>query len=146
MDLGACHSRLSIKVCTPPFHQPTNFALISRNYHHTLAAYAMCAMNGVLLGSKQLIVRLHKPKRLHQERLAQRFGGHNGHQEVIVVRQVLRLVRLVIAICWSVEGALMVVLLCLDAALDYQGVYTLSGNAGTHKLTKYPNRHFNIIT
>ena len=112
VDLGWCCSRLRIKVCTPPFHYPADFALTSCNYHHTLAAYAMCAMNGVLLGSKQLIVRLHKPKRLHQERLARRFGGHNGHQEVIVVRQVLWLVRLVIAMYWSVEGALMVVLLC----------------------------------
>ena len=39
----------------------------------------MRAMNGVLLGSKQLIVRLHEPKQLRQEKLAQRFGGHNGH-------------------------------------------------------------------
>ena len=39
----------------------------------------MRAMNGVVLGSKQLIVRLHEPKQLRQEKLAQRFGGHNGH-------------------------------------------------------------------
>lgn len=40
----------------------------------------MHSMNGVVLGSKQLIVRLHEPKQLRQEKLAQRFaGGHNGH-------------------------------------------------------------------
>ncbi|KAF9226003.1 hypothetical protein BS17DRAFT_871093 [Gyrodon lividus] len=42
------------------------------------AAAAMHGMNGVLLGSKQLVVRLHEPKQLRQEKLAQRFG-HNGH-------------------------------------------------------------------
>ncbi|KAF7971491.1 hypothetical protein HWV62_20950 [Athelia sp. TMB] len=39
---------------------------------------AMHAMNGMVLGSKQLVVRLHEPKQLRQEKLAQRFG-HNGH-------------------------------------------------------------------
>ncbi|KAF8068850.1 hypothetical protein FPV67DRAFT_1093367 [Lyophyllum atratum] len=39
---------------------------------------AMHAMNGVQLGSKQVVVRLHEPKQLRQEKLAQRFG-HNGH-------------------------------------------------------------------
>ena len=39
----------------------------------------MNAMNGVTIGSKQLVVRLHEPKQLRQEKLAQRFGGHNGH-------------------------------------------------------------------
>ncbi|CCL99612.1 uncharacterized protein FIBRA_01630 [Fibroporia radiculosa] len=43
------------------------------------AAAAMHSMNGVLLGSKQLVVRLHEPKQLRQEKLAQRFAGHNGH-------------------------------------------------------------------
>ena len=38
----------------------------------------MHAMNGVQLGSKQIVVRLHEPKQLRQEKLAQRFG-HNGH-------------------------------------------------------------------
>lgn len=38
----------------------------------------MHAMNGMLFGSKQLVVRLHEPKQLRQEKLAQRFG-HNGH-------------------------------------------------------------------
>ncbi|KIJ61840.1 hypothetical protein HYDPIDRAFT_115313 [Hydnomerulius pinastri MD-312] len=42
------------------------------------ASAAMHAMNGALLGSKQLVVRLHEPKQLRQEKLAQRFG-HNGH-------------------------------------------------------------------
>ncbi|KAI0738953.1 hypothetical protein C8Q80DRAFT_1112630 [Daedaleopsis nitida] len=43
------------------------------------ASAAMNAMNGVTLGNKQLVVRLHEPKQLRQEKLAQRFGGHNGH-------------------------------------------------------------------
>ncbi|KAF9458990.1 hypothetical protein BDZ94DRAFT_1172499 [Collybia nuda] len=42
------------------------------------ATSAMHAMNGVQLGSKQIVVRLHEPKQLRQEKLAQRFG-HNGH-------------------------------------------------------------------
>ncbi|KAF8636924.1 hypothetical protein AX17_003175 [Amanita inopinata Kibby_2008] len=44
----------------------------------TVAAAAMHAMNGIQLGSKQIVVRLHEPKQLRQEKLAQRFG-HNGH-------------------------------------------------------------------
>ncbi|KAF8504399.1 hypothetical protein F5888DRAFT_1605810 [Russula emetica] len=40
---------------------------------------AMHGMNGALLGSKQLVVRLHEPKQLRQEKLAARFAGHNGH-------------------------------------------------------------------
>ncbi|OBZ67782.1 Polyadenylate-binding protein, cytoplasmic and nuclear [Grifola frondosa] len=43
------------------------------------ASAAMHAMNGMVLGNKQLVVRLHEPKQLRQEKLAQRFGGHNGH-------------------------------------------------------------------
>ncbi|KAJ7247907.1 hypothetical protein B0H12DRAFT_1186702 [Mycena haematopus] len=43
------------------------------------ASAALHAMNGVLLGTKQVVVRLHEPKQLRQEKLAQRFGGHNGH-------------------------------------------------------------------
>ncbi|EIW78589.1 hypothetical protein CONPUDRAFT_156564 [Coniophora puteana RWD-64-598 SS2] len=39
---------------------------------------ALSAMNGTVIGSKQLVVRLHEPKQLRQEKLAQRFG-HNGH-------------------------------------------------------------------
>ncbi|KAF8814980.1 hypothetical protein BYT27DRAFT_7318170 [Phlegmacium glaucopus] len=42
------------------------------------AAEALRAMNGVMLGTKQIVVRLHEPKQLRQEKLAQRFG-HNGH-------------------------------------------------------------------
>lgn len=42
------------------------------------ASAAMHAMNGMQLGSKQVVVRLHEPKQLRQEKLAQRFG-HNGH-------------------------------------------------------------------
>lgn len=44
-----------------------------------LASAAMHGMNGVLLGTKQLVVRLHEPKQLRQEKLAARFAGHNGH-------------------------------------------------------------------
>ncbi|KAI0729775.1 hypothetical protein C8Q72DRAFT_992455 [Fomitopsis betulina] len=43
------------------------------------AAAAMHAMNGLVLGTKQLVVRLHEPKQLRQEKLAARFAGHNGH-------------------------------------------------------------------
>ena len=39
----------------------------------------MHGMNGALVGSKQLVVRLHEPKQLRQEKLAARFAGHNGH-------------------------------------------------------------------
>ncbi|PSR70582.1 hypothetical protein PHLCEN_2v13553 [Hermanssonia centrifuga] len=39
----------------------------------------MHSMNGVVLGAKQLVVRLHEPKQLRQEKLAARFGGNNGH-------------------------------------------------------------------
>ncbi|PPR01812.1 hypothetical protein CVT26_013171 [Gymnopilus dilepis] len=42
------------------------------------AAEALRVMNGAILGSKQIVVRLHEPKQLRQEKLAQRFG-HNGH-------------------------------------------------------------------
>ncbi|KAJ7461748.1 hypothetical protein B0H11DRAFT_2055856 [Mycena galericulata] len=42
------------------------------------ASAALHAMNGVLLGTKQVVVRLHEPKQLRQEKLAQRFG-HGGH-------------------------------------------------------------------
>ncbi|KAJ7118633.1 hypothetical protein C8R43DRAFT_1137189 [Mycena crocata] len=40
------------------------------------ASAALHAMNGVLLGTKQVVVRLHEPKQLRQEKLAQRFAGH----------------------------------------------------------------------
>lgn len=43
------------------------------------AMAAMHAMNGITLGSKQITVRLHEPKQLRQEKLAARFGAHNGH-------------------------------------------------------------------
>ncbi|KAJ2923152.1 hypothetical protein H1R20_g13943, partial [Candolleomyces eurysporus] len=42
------------------------------------ATAALHAMSGVQLGSKQIVVRLHEPKQLRQEKLAQRYG-HNGH-------------------------------------------------------------------
>ena len=40
----------------------------------SLAAAALQAMNGMLLGSKQVVVRLHEPKQLRQEKLAHRFA------------------------------------------------------------------------
>lgn len=40
---------------------------------------ALQAMNGAQLGAKQIVVRLHQPKHLRQEKLAHRFGGGNGH-------------------------------------------------------------------
>ncbi|KAI0090136.1 hypothetical protein BDY19DRAFT_887958 [Irpex rosettiformis] len=43
------------------------------------ATAALHAMNGIVLGAKQLVVRLHEPKQLRQEKLAARFGGHNNH-------------------------------------------------------------------
>jgi polyadenylate-binding protein len=45
------------------------------------AQNALRQMNGVVLGSKAIIVRLHEPKQLRQEKLAQRFasGGGSGH-------------------------------------------------------------------
>ncbi|EJC98246.1 uncharacterized protein FOMMEDRAFT_171180 [Fomitiporia mediterranea MF3/22] len=44
------------------------------------AALALHSMNGVVLGQKQIVVRLHEPKQLRQEKLAARFaGGHNNH-------------------------------------------------------------------
>ncbi|KAJ8508292.1 hypothetical protein ONZ45_g9420 [Pleurotus djamor] len=42
------------------------------------ASAALHAMNGTIIGNKQIVVRLHEPKQLRQEKLAQRFG-HNGH-------------------------------------------------------------------
>lgn len=38
------------------------------------ATHAMHAMNGRMLGTKQVQVRLHEPKQLRQEKLAQRFA------------------------------------------------------------------------
>ncbi|KAF9443021.1 hypothetical protein P691DRAFT_779114 [Macrolepiota fuliginosa MF-IS2] len=43
------------------------------------ASAALHAMNGAQLGSKSIVVRLHEPKQLRQEKLAQRYAGHNGH-------------------------------------------------------------------
>ena len=51
---------------------------VNRVLNHSLASAAMHAMNGAVFGSKQIVVRLHEPKQLRQEKLAQRFG-HNGH-------------------------------------------------------------------
>jgi polyadenylate-binding protein len=35
-------------------------------------------MNGTVLGTKAIVVRLHEPKQMRQEKLALRFAG-NGH-------------------------------------------------------------------
>jgi hypothetical protein len=72
--LALYHFNCQIKVWrTLPF--PGDLALICSDP----ATAAMLGMNGVLLGSKQLVVRLHEPKQLRQEKLAARFAGHNGH-------------------------------------------------------------------
>lgn len=39
-----------------------------------IAAEALRVMNGAVLGSKQIVVRLHEPKQLRQEKLAHRFN------------------------------------------------------------------------
>ena len=71
---GSSHTRPQIKVRSSLSH------IDVRLFTCTVAAAAMHAMNGAVLGSKQLVVRLHEPKQLRQEKLAQRFGGHgNGH-------------------------------------------------------------------
>lgn len=54
------------------------FYRFTSQYFISIAAAALHAMNGAQLGSKQVVVRLHEPKQLRQEKLAQRFG-HNGH-------------------------------------------------------------------
>lgn len=74
MVLVLSPTRLPIKVrmLSVPQHSIPNAPYLA-------AAAAMNSMNGVTLGNKQLVVRLHEPKQLRQEKLAQRFGGHNGH-------------------------------------------------------------------
>lgn len=49
-----------------------------RSTNVLLASTAMQNMNGVILGSKQIVVRLHEPKQLRQEKLAHRFGNASG--------------------------------------------------------------------
>ena len=44
------------------------------------ATAALLAMNGAMLGNKQVQVRLHEPKQLRQEKLAQRFSHGQGPQ------------------------------------------------------------------
>ncbi|KJA25500.1 hypothetical protein HYPSUDRAFT_134567 [Hypholoma sublateritium FD-334 SS-4] len=49
------------------------------SYHHPEHANdALKSMNGAILGTKQIVVRLHEPKQLRQEKLAHRFS-HSGH-------------------------------------------------------------------
>ncbi|GJJ14849.1 hypothetical protein Clacol_009117 [Clathrus columnatus] len=42
------------------------------------ASNALQGMNGIILGSKQIVVRLHEPKQLRQEKLAHRFANTSG--------------------------------------------------------------------
>lgn len=71
---ASCRSKHPIKV-----RWETVFSRISFAECYDPAADALHQMNGALLGSKQLVVRLHEPKQLRQEKLAARFAGHNGH-------------------------------------------------------------------
>jgi polyadenylate-binding protein len=41
---------------------------------YLIAAEALRVMNGAILGTKQIVVRLHEPKQLRQEKLAHRFS------------------------------------------------------------------------
>lgn len=59
------------------WHDPI-ITKFSSSYSACAAASAMQAMNGVVIGSKQLVVRLHEPKQLRQEKLAHRFGSGSG--------------------------------------------------------------------
>lgn len=77
-DQGSFSSALSLSAHTAHLI-PTRIFNLRYNHLRPPASAAMHAMNGVIIGSKQLVVRLHEPKQLRQEKLAQRFGGHNGH-------------------------------------------------------------------
>ena len=76
-DLASCPIRHPTKVSSEgirAFGQHLIFQTATRALH---------AMNGATLGSKQIVVRLHEPKQLRKEKLAQRYAagghGHNGH-------------------------------------------------------------------
>lgn len=45
------------------------------------AARALHAVNGQVIGSKTIMVRLHEPKKMRQEKLSRRFGGGGGGGE-----------------------------------------------------------------
>ena len=74
--LGLFRFKPRIKVCATV---PSRISLLDL-YICCLytAASALQAMNGVVIGSKQLVVRLHEPKQLRQEKLAHRFGSGSG--------------------------------------------------------------------
>lgn len=59
---------------TPDQGKNQNSSLFSHIDPSLIATAAMHGMNGVQLGSKQIVVRLHEPKQLRQEKLAHRFG------------------------------------------------------------------------
>ena len=70
---------LVLYLITNPNTVSSAYRNVSVRYAHIpTAAEALRVMNGAILGSKQIVVRLHEPKQLRQEKLAQRFG-HNGH-------------------------------------------------------------------
>lgn len=73
VDLALFLSRALARVCDYPLTLRPN--VINR----LTAAAALRAMNGAQLNSKAIVVRLHEPKQLRQEKLAQRYAGHNGH-------------------------------------------------------------------
>jgi len=73
VDLALFRSRALARV----FYIRPEIKLILIN--RLTAAAALRAMNGAQLNSKAIVVRLHEPKQLRQEKLAQRYAGYNGH-------------------------------------------------------------------
>lgn len=71
VDLALFLSRALARVCDYPLRPNV--------VNRLAAAAALRAMNGAQLNSKAIVVRLHEPKQLRQEKLAQRYAGHNGH-------------------------------------------------------------------
>src|SRR6266481_4657649 len=72
--LGSFLSRNQIKVSLTCIDKPgtvTDLLCLK-------VASALQAMNSIVLRSKQLVVRLHEPKQLHQEKLAHRFSSSSG--------------------------------------------------------------------
>lgn len=65
------------------YHQPDHgkwSPLGSISISTPAANEALRAMNGSILGTKQIVVRLHEPKQLRQEKLAARFAGVGNGQ------------------------------------------------------------------
>ncbi|KIY47503.1 hypothetical protein FISHEDRAFT_45229 [Fistulina hepatica ATCC 64428] len=65
---------VSARVMRNDAGESRGFGFVSFQYPDQAAA-AMRAMNGVQIGSKQIVVRLHEPKQLRQEKLAARYAG-----------------------------------------------------------------------